>query len=96
MVLANAIDLAYNLRVVKIAFETDRINLKNVMSSEIQPGPLGILLCDMKQSLGKCFIEVCVMYTSRGCSKAFDVLAALRVGVAHRDHVFWAMSYHNS
>jgi hypothetical protein len=41
MALSNAIDIADNLGVGKVAFETNRINLKNTMSlSEYDLGPM--------------------------------------------------------
>jgi hypothetical protein len=97
MALSNAIDIADNLGVGKVAFETDCINLKNAMSSsEYDLGPMGILLCDMKYRLRTCFTEACVLYTPRGCNKPAHELAALGVGLAPDDHVFWTMSYPNS
>jgi hypothetical protein len=69
MALSNAIDIADNLGVGKVAFETDCINLKNAMSlSEYDLGPMGILLWDMRYRLRTCFTEACVLYAPRGCN----------------------------
>ncbi|XP_071680208.1 uncharacterized protein [Lolium perenne] len=83
LALSNAIDVAEQLGVERVMFETDYINLRNALtSSEYDLGPVGILPSDMKYRLRLNFIDARVTYAPRDCNKPAHKLAAMGVGLA--------------
>jgi hypothetical protein len=50
----------------------------------------------MKFRIHMSFIDVCVVFVPRNCNKPAHELAALGVGVAHKDHLIWTTFYPNS
>ena len=95
--LSHAIQVADQLGMGKVIFETDCINLKHAMTtSEYEFTPIGVLVNDMKFRLQVNFIDASVVYAPRACNKPAHELAALGVGVAHGDHVIWSTSFPSS
>jgi hypothetical protein len=95
--LSNAIQLAEHIGVGRVEFETDCINLQRALqSSDYDLSPIGAIITDLKFRLRIGFIEARIVYTSYNCNKPAHELAALGVGVAHGDHLWWTTSYPNS
>ena len=75
-------------------FETDCSNLQNaVTSSSYDLSQLGVLFSDMRFQIRINFLDASVVFAPTGCNKPAHELAALGVGVAAENQVFWTSSY---
>jgi hypothetical protein len=78
MALSNAIQVAEQLGVGRVVFETDCLNLKQAInSSDYDYASLGILITDLKFRLRMSFIDARVVFTPRVCNKPAHELVAL-------------------
>ena len=92
--MSNAIQIADQLGMGRVIFETDCLNLKNAMvQSDYSFSPIGTLINDMKFRLQLNFIEARVMYTPRDCNKSAHELAALGAGEVYGEHAIWTTDF---
>jgi hypothetical protein len=95
--LSNAVQIAEQLGVDRVVFETDCSNLhRALISLAYDLAPIGAIINDLKYRMMLNFIEASVVFAPRICNKPAHELAALGVGVAHGDHILWTTSYPNS
>ena len=79
--LSYAIQIADQLGMGKVIFETDCINLQQAMnSSNYSMSTIGNLISDMQFRLRMDFIEARVVYVSRNCNKPAQELAVWGCG----------------
>jgi hypothetical protein len=92
--LVNSIQIAEQMGMGKVVFETDCLNLKQAMTtSDYSFSLLGNLISDMKFSLQMNFIEASVVYAPRTCNRPAHVLAAMGVGLVQGNHAVWTSDF---
>jgi ribonuclease HI len=97
MALSHAVQIAEQLGVGRVIFETDCANLQRAInSSDYDFAPLGVLFSDLKFRLRMSFIEAKVVYASQICNKPAHELAAMGTRVDHEEHCLWVMNYPES
>ena len=95
--LSNAIQIADQMGMGRVIFETDCLNLKHAMTtSDYYYSPIGNLISDLKFRLHLNFIEARVSYAPRICNKPAHELAALGVGGNHSVQCIWTENFPNS
>uniref|UniRef100_A0ACD5UGW9 Uncharacterized protein n=1 Tax=Avena sativa TaxID=4498 RepID=A0ACD5UGW9_AVESA len=95
--LSYAVQVAEQLGVGRVIFETDCSNLhRALVSSDYDLAHIGTIISDLKFRLHMNFIDASVVYAPRICKKPAHELAALGVGVAQGDHAMWTTSYPSS
>jgi hypothetical protein len=79
--LSYAIQVANQLGVGPVTFETDCINLKSALTmNDLDLAPLGALIKDMKFYLRLNFTQASVVYAPCACNRHAHELAALGIG----------------
>jgi hypothetical protein len=92
--LSHAMQIAEQLGIGRVIFETDCLNLKQSMTSlDYSLSTLGNLISDMKFRLLMNFIEARVVFVPRACNRPARVLAAMGVGELHGHSAVWTTVY---
>jgi hypothetical protein len=88
------IQIADQMGMDRVIFETDCLNLKHaMMTADYSFSFIGTLISDMKFQIQMNFIEARVVFSSRGCNKSAHELAAMGVGEVLDNHVIWTSNF---
>lgn len=89
-----AIDLSENFGMGKVIFETDCLNLKQVVCSDASDrAALGALFREAKYRLRLGFIEYRMEFSPRNCNTPAHVLASLGSREVQSDHTLWITNF---